>query len=347
MNDNQNNIQQYEDEIDLRELIMALWKRKKMIIAITIIVAILAGIFSMFVVSPVYNTKLNIVINMPEIYNTRYGEYVLPITTNDQFINLITSNDVLINTIKDMEYNTEEISLENLRKRISIGKGDSKTGVVQNSYDVIVSSDNSAESLRLAEILYDNYIEFMDVMTKERAVGFYYNDFSVKIKSLENSLNSTREILKKNEELLAQTPQIIAKGEASLEIQTQLTGTTDYVVPVNTVNPNYIKIENDIVGNKQSINSIENSMRMNNQYLEELDKEKKAITKYYEIGRAAKLESSVIGVIETSIYLPSPPVAPSQKTSPSNAMNVAIGIVIGGMIGVMVALVQEYWFKKA
>jgi len=160
-------------------------------------------------------------------------------------------------------------------------------------------------------------------------------------------LDSTKVILKKNEELLTQTPQIIAKGEANLEIQTQLTETTDYVVPVNTINPNYIKIENDIVEKKQAINTLEDAIRMNKKYLEELDKEKKAIAKYYETGKVARLETSVIGVVETSVYLPSPPVAPSQKTSPSNVMNVAIGVVIGGMIGVMVALVQEYWFKKA
>jgi len=33
------------------------------------------------------------------------------------------------------------------------------------------------------------------------------------------------------------------------------------------------------------------------------------------------VESNLIGVVETSIYLPSPPGAPSQKTSPSNARN--------------------------
>ncbi|MBP1924253.1 capsular polysaccharide biosynthesis protein [Sedimentibacter acidaminivorans] len=347
MNENQNNVQCYEDEIDLRELIMALWKNKIMIISFTLVVAILAGIFSMFVLSPVYDAKLNIVISMPETYSTRYGEYKLPITTNEQYINLITSNNVLVNTIKDMGYNDQEVTLEKLRKRISIGKSDAKTGNVQNSYEITVSADNPQESLKLAQALYDNYMEFMDVMTKERAVASYYNEFTVNIKSYENSLDSVKEILKRNEELLAQTPQIIAKGEANLEIQTQLTNTTDYVIPVDTVNPNYIKIEGDIVGNKQSINSIENSIRVNNKYLEELDKEKKAIAKYYETGRAMPLESSVIGVVETSIYLPSPPFAPSQKTSPSNAMNVAIGIVLGGMIGVMVALFREYWFKNA
>lgn len=346
MNENQNNMQYYEEEIDLRELIMALWKRKKMIISLTLVIAILAGMFSVFVLSPVFDTKLNIVISMPEAYTTRYGEYKLPITTNDQYIKLITSNDVLLNTIREMEYNADEVSVEKLKESIAIGSSDIKTNTVQNSFEVIVSADNPKESLKLAQTLYDNYMEFMDVMTKERAISYFINDFNMEIKALENQLDSVKEILKKNEELLAVTPQIIAKGNASLEIQTQLTSNSDYVVPVDTVNPNYIKIENDIIGNKQTINSIENSIRLNNRYLEELGTEKVAVNKYFETGRAEKLESSVIGVVETSVYLPSPPVAPTEKTSPSNALNTIIGAVIGGMLGVMVALFKEYWFKE-
>lgn len=346
MNENQNNIQYYEDEIDLRELIMALWKRKKMIISLTLVVAILAGMFSVFVLSPVYDTKLNIVISMPETYTTRYGEYKLPITTNDQYIKLITSNDVLLNTIRDMEYNHEEVSVDSLKKRIAVGSVETKTNTVQNSFEVTVSADNPEESLKLAQTLYDNYIEFMDVMTKERAISYFINDFSMEIKTQENQLDSFKEILRKNEELLAATPQTIVKGNANMEIQTQLTSNSDYVVPVDTVNPNYIKIENDIIGNKQAINDIENKIRLNSRYLEELNKEKSALIKYYETGQAEKLESSVIGVVETSVYLPSLPVAPTQKTSPSNALNTIIGAVIGGMLGVMVALFMEYWFKE-
>jgi capsular polysaccharide biosynthesis protein len=325
---------------------MALWRRKKMIIGLTLVFAILAGMFSMFVLSPVYDAKLNLVISMPETYTTRYGEYKLPITTNDQYINLITSNDVLINTIRDMEYNLDAISVNMLKERIAIGKSDVKANTVQNSFEVTVSADNPEESLKLAQTLYDNYIEFMDVMTKERAISFFINDFSMDVKTQENQLDSVKEILKKNEELLVATPQIIAKGNANLEIQTQLTANSDYVVPVDTINPNYIKIENDIIENKQTINNIENIIRLNSRYIEELGIEKAAVNKYYETGQAEGLESSVIGVVETSVYLPSPPVAPTQKTSPSNTLNTIIGAVIGGMLGVMIALFMEYWFKE-
>ncbi|WP_313345112.1 Wzz/FepE/Etk N-terminal domain-containing protein [Sedimentibacter sp.] len=346
MNENQNNVQCYEDEIDLRELIMALWKRKIMIICFTLIAAILAGMFSMFVLSPVYNTKLNIVISMPEKYITRYGEYALPITTNEQYINLITSNDVLLHTIEKMGYDKGTISIEGLKKRITIGN-EAKSGSVQNSFEVTVSANNPEESLKLAQALYSNYLDFLDSMTKERAVNYYYNHFTIELRALENSLNSQKDILKSNEELLAQTPKNISSGNANIEIQSPLNGSSDYILPVDTINPNYIKLENDIIANKQLISSLENTVRMNNQYLEELDREREAIYRYYRTGQAEKLESSVIGVVETNVYLPSPPVAPTQKTSPSNALNIAIGAVLGGMLGVMVALFQEYWFKKA
>lgn len=344
MDKNQNNGQFYKNEIDLRELIMALWKRKKMIICLTLAIALIASIFSMFAISPVYKTKLNIVISMPETYNTRYGEYKLPITTNQQYINLIKSNDVLIHTINDMKYNSNEVSLEGLRDRIFITENDAKTGNI-NSFEVTVASDNPEESLKLTQTLYSNYLDFLDAMTKERAVNYYINLFNVQLKSLGNTLENTKEILKRNEELLSQTSQFISGGQSNLEIQTQLTTSSNYVVPLYTINPNYIKIENDIIENKQSINNIESSIIKYNDYLDELDDEIVAINKYYRTGETEILESSVIGVVGTYVYLPSPPVAPTHKASPNNVLNTAIGVVLGGILGIMAALVQEYWIK--
>lgn len=347
MNENKNhNVQYFEDEVDIRELIMTLWKKKNTIIGLTLIFSILAGIFSMFILSPVYDTKLNIVISMPETFRTKYGEYTLPITSNEQYINLIKSNDVINNTIRELGFNSNDITLEKLSKRISINDVGTNTGNIQNSFEVTVSADNPEESLKIAEILFENYIEFMDVMTKERAVSFYYNYFNVDLKSLENSLSSVKESLKKNEELLAQTPKVISEGNANLEIQTQLTDTIDYVVPVDTINPNYIKVENDIVENKQAINSIENTMRLDNLHLKELEVEKQVIKKYYETGQIEKLESSVIGLVETSVYLPSQPVAPTQKTSPSNALNTIIGAIVGLMFSMTFVIIREFWFNK-
>jgi uncharacterized protein involved in exopolysaccharide biosynthesis len=240
-----------------------------------------------------------------------------------------------------MGLNVNEVPIESYRSRISIGTINNSVGAVQNTFEVTVSAGSPEEAVKFAETLYDNYVEFLDAMTKERAISYYYNTFSVQLKSLEYELDTNKRNLEDNIKLLSETPQTINQKEALKELE----NTIDYVVLENIINPTYTSIETKVIETKQQINSIENSIDVNNGYMEELEQEKQFITKYYETGDN-KLESSLIGVVETSVYLPSPPVAPSQKTSPSNTLNVMIGTVLGGMLGVMVVLVK-YWFKKS
>lgn len=343
MSEIQNNANTYEDEIDLRELIMALWRSKYIIISIAIIAAILTGLYSMFMLSPVYQTRLDIVINMPEQYPTRFGDYTLPLTTNDQYINLITSNQVLTNTIRDMD-GEGSLSLEGLRNRISIQKGSDASN--QNSFTVMVSAGSPEESLQLAQTLFDNYIGFVDMMTKDRAIEHYFDKFSTDQLVQENSLKTKQELLKKNEELLAVTPQTINQQEAMNQIQDSLIDTVDFVVMENVINPNYVEIEKQIISLKQEIYTIEDTMRRNSEYLAQLEEERQVIAEYYQTGDDEGIEPSLNGVVRTNIYLPSQPVAPSGKSSPSTTRNVAIGLVIGLMIGFITAYVREFWLKQ-
>jgi capsular polysaccharide biosynthesis protein len=345
MDANQNNGQNIRDEISLKELFLVLWKQKIIIICITLVATILTGLFSVFMLSPVYQSKLNIVISMPETFITRYGEYKLPITTNQQYINLITSNNVMSNTIKKMGYDSNGVSIEALRARISIVSEKAFADTVQNSFDILVSADNPQEALKLAETLYSNYIEFLDVMTKERAVLYYFDQFSVQIKALQNTIIMNNGILKKNEQLLSETPQTINQKEALQEVQDQL-DISEFIVLENIVNPNYTKIESDIITLKETINTDNSMIQLYNGYLEELEIEKQAIAKYYETGNTEKLVTNVIGVVDNSVYLPSPPVAPTAKISPSNSRNVIIGTFLGAVIGVLLAFIKEFWFVK-
>lgn len=338
-------MQNTEDEISLKELFMVLWRQKILIVSITLIATILTGIISVFFITPVYHAKLNIVINMPETYTTKYGDYSLPITTNQQYINIITSNSIITNTIKDMGYG-EDMTIEMMRDRITIGQvTTTAASPEQNSFEVKVAADNPEEARKLASALYENYVKFIDVMTIEGAIKFYTNDYEVKIRSSQVELKSNEEILVKNEELLRVTPQTINQKEAANEINGQ-DNVSNYIILENIINPNYTKIEADIIANKQTINTIENSIEKYNDYLTGLKNAQATVTNYYETGDFTELEDTLVSVTKTSIYLPSEPVAPSRKTSPSNAKNVIIGGVLGGMISVLIALVKEYWFTK-
>ena len=129
------------------------------------------------------------------------------------------------------------------------------------------------------------------------------------------------------------------------EIESQVDA-DEFIVLENVINPNYTKVENDIIGNKQAINSIENSMRVQNEYLAELDSMRNRLNTYYDTGDFEDLQSNILSVTKSNIYLPSAAVVPSRKTSPSNAKNVILGTLLGGMLGVLAALIKEYWFKK-
>lgn len=332
------------DEISLQELFMALWKQKILIIVVTLIVGIVTGLISMFAITPVYHARLNIIMNMPDIYTTKYGDYTLPISSNEQYINLITSNKILKSTMEDMGYDPQEVSVETLRERISIDQFDNKA-TIQNSFIIRVSSDNPEEAKRLAQVLYANYLEFLDVMIEEGAVDYFTNNYNVQLKSLEVDMESNRELLAKNLELLKNTPMTINQNEAMNEIINS-DNTTDFIVMGNIINPNYTELELDIINIKQSINSIENSMAIYRVYLDELNSKRSEIVKYYENGEFTELKSEIVGITKSNIYLPSDPVAPSRKTSPSNSRNAIIGALLGGMVSVFIALIREFWFNK-
>lgn len=333
-----------EDEISLQELFMALWRQKLLIIVITLIATLVTGIISVFALTPVYHSRLNIIMNMPVTHNTKYGDYTLPISTNEQYINLISSNDILKNTIADMGYSPEEISIEGLRGKIAIMQSDSKN-TVQNSFNINVASDNPEDARKLAEVLYKNYIEFLDVMVAEGATTYFTNYYTVLLDALQVQQESNKELLERNIELLDSTPMTINQREAMEEILSS-DNTTDFIIMGNIINPNYTELELDIIEIRQEINTTEDTMNQYNVYLEELVTKQAEIEAYYESGEFSEINNKIVRITKSNIYLASEPVAPSSKTSPSNARNVIIGTLLGGVIAVLIALVKEFWFKK-
>ena len=239
----------------------------------------------------------------------------------------------------------EDMTIEALQDRITVDIPETKNNVKQNSFFIKVASDNPQEAKELAQALFNNYYEFIDLMTVEGAVDYYINKYSVDLASLEVTLNTTKETLAKNEALLAQTPQTINQKEAMSELYNN-PGVSDYVILENIINPNYTKIESNIIENKQTINNIENNMAVYNQYLDELNAVKEKIADYKSNGNWDVLNDEFKSIAKTNIYLPSEPIVPSRKSSPNNMRNVLIGAVLGGMVAVVVVFIKEFWFTS-
>lgn len=333
MSQNQN----YDDEIDLKELLLVLWRKKVIIISLALVGAILGGLLSIFVITPVYNTDLKIDLNMPETYTTKYGEYKLPVSTNAQYLKLIISSDVIINTMKTMGYvRGKDMSISDLRNKIALTDIDYRNAN-QNVFDVRVSAKSSEESLKLAKALYDNYIEYVDMATRDRAVNYFYDNFNATLKAKEILLESTKNILQDNEGVLKTTPETLNQGN--------LANRQNATVIEDIINPAYKKLQESIVDNKELIITTEDEIRVLKQSIAELEKERTIIEDYYKTGNISE-QSSIINIAKTNIYLLSSPVAPDNKTSPSNVLNALIGLFLGGILAVGIVLVREYWLKK-
>ena len=260
------NKKKYDDEIELRDLIMILWNRKALIIAITLICALLAGLFSNFYITPVYNTKFSIVVNIPATYTTKYGDYTLPISSSNEYVNLIKSSEVIQATIEDLGYEQGEVSVQGISDRISF----ESTGVDgQSVYTINVSGSSPESALELANMVYDNYVKSLNVMIKERAINYYYNESKIKVSQNEMQISSEKDLLARQEALLEETPKTIDQKSAMAEIP----NTSDFIVLENIINPNYTQLEYNILEIKQNINILENESEEYAVYIKELEED--------------------------------------------------------------------------
>ena len=327
----QQNRQMYEDEIDLKELFLVLWKGKIVIIACGLIFALLTALFTMFFIAPTYEAKMEIIASFPETISTKYGTYKLPMTTNDQYVNLIKSNDVLVKTLNDLHKEYDETAISAFTKKITIAK-DEKT---PNSFTVTVKAGSPTEALDIANLLYENYMETLNKTVKVYCAKYYITNHTNQFEADVEKLEANKELLSKNKALLDKTPQTINQKDA---LSIANINSVDYVVLENIINPNYTSIESKIIAIEQETFNLENSSALSEKYISELEDIKTQLLE------GSENSMDLFPEITNSIYLPSQPLAPNQKTSPSTALNTVIGGVVGGMVSVIYVLIRKYWF---
>lgn len=329
--------QQMEEEITLREIIVLLLKHKILIISLAVIIGLCAGIYSKLMITPIYTTKMNIVVNMPNNYHTRFGDYTLPISMNGDFLKLITNNDVLSNTITDIGDDASVVTTSDLNSRISIGTISTLTNPEQTVFEVTVAGESPEEAVELANALYENYLEYLNVMMKNNAIDYFSNDLQVKIKVAENQLDITRGVVEKNEELLSTIPQIIDVDS----ITNNVTNTTDgLIILEDVINPTYTETEKIIIQAKQLIMDSEVKVEQYTKYIQELSVEKETLN------TVGDSETSIPSITDNNIFQSSSVIPPTNPSNANTLMNVMIGIVLGGMIGVFLAFFRDYWKKE-
>lgn len=223
-----------------------------------------------------------------------------------------------------------------INSRITIGEEDTS----QNIFPIIVSGHDPQEIVDLSNKLYNTYIGHVDLIIKDRAINYFYNDFSVKLESDQSKLQSNNDLLRRYEDLIETTPQLIDQ-EGLLKAFSEA---SNYIVLDDITNPNYIELQNTLIETKKIIETTESNIATYNAYLEELELEKAALEKFYQEGGLGRFESSLLDT--SDVFVLSQAMVPSDKVSPNLAANVVTAGLLGNILSIGLVFFRSYMKRE-
>ncbi|TLT02335.1 Wzz/FepE/Etk N-terminal domain-containing protein [Aliarcobacter cibarius] len=256
----QENIKQYDDEIDLRELFKIIWDKKVFIVVFTLLVTILAGFYA-YSKTPIYEVKSYVeigYINKEKIEDIDALEHKLKVVfevenpkyEKDSFEKGIVSSIKQIKGVKSfLEIKTEAISNE-----AALNKNKEVLKFIQES---------SQESIKQYEIVLENTI-----LNKKREIDFI-NEINIK------NIKSEIDILKEQELKNIDTKIAILRNQNIESVNKEISLLKTQEIPKLKTQINFLvnskikSLQDKIIYHSKSLNI----------YINELDKINKNIEK--------------------------------------------------------------------
>ena len=207
MNDHNNNhnIADEEIEIDLRELLKIFKKWSKLIIVMTLLCAFVAGLFSYFVMSPIYQAKTLLMVTQateklqtnPTARSSEGLEDVvssvsrMPVLTMSTYLGQIKSETLMNRIIERLQLDPEKYNAYSMAGMI-----DASVVKDSNLIEVKVTSADPALATKIANILSDEYLKLMTEKNQEqmsRSVDFLDKQKTVTDKELDKASDHLKE----------------------------------------------------------------------------------------------------------------------------------------------------------
>ena len=207
MNDHNNNhnIADEEIEIDLRELLKIFKKWSKLIIVMTLLCAFVAGLFSYFVMSPIYQAKTLLMVTQateklqtnPTARSSEGLEDVvssvsrMPVLTMSTYLGQIKSETLMNRIIERLQLDPEKYNAYSMAGMI-----DASVVKDSNLIEVKVTSADPALATKIANILSDEYLKLMTEKNQEqmsRSVDFLDKQKTVTDKELDEASDHLKE----------------------------------------------------------------------------------------------------------------------------------------------------------
>lgn len=175
------------EELDLKEIFWIIWEKKRIVIAVTAILVLIAAIYSFIIQTPKYKSTTTVVLTMSD------GENATSVTTND-----VTLNQKLLGTYMDIV--TRDMIIDKVIENLQIANltaAELKSNVTvttkEDTYviDITVSNENPEYAARIANEIGKVFSEEISEMYKMNNVYILDN---AKVNSTPYNVNPTKYI---------------------------------------------------------------------------------------------------------------------------------------------------------
>ncbi|MBO0991452.1 YveK family protein [Bacillus sp. SD088] len=150
-----------EETISLKELMQTLRKRMTLIILITVVAMVLSGAISFFVLTPIYQSSTQLLVNQSKEEQPAYN--VSEIQTNLQLINtynvIITTPRILDKVITDLDLG---MTVSQLKDKISV-QNETDSQVVNITVQDPDPNQAAAIANKVAEVFEKDIVDLMNV----------------------------------------------------------------------------------------------------------------------------------------------------------------------------------------
>lgn len=345
-NQNNHSNHQHDDEISLKELLVALFNYKRLIIGVTVITLVLGGVYAFALAKPVYESSVSGVIKIPETADTKYGVYNYPSTNKMDYLSAATSHSVLKSVIKDLKLDTTPRALK--------GKINVTSELELNGFYISVKAGSASEAEKIAKSVAKNMVDELALTYKENAIQAFIRDLKVQDDRNLEEMDRNKQVLKSMEEELKTIPKVITlnklvtsdpvlAAEIAKERGVDLSNLSKEYMLEEIVNENYTLAEQKIIDLKKAINDMEIYINNSRKMQEELKTELAALNLYYETGDESTLNPLILDVIHSKVVINNQANTNDEPVAPRKMLIVAIATVLGLMLGVFSALFKHYW----
>ena len=225
-------MQEYNEEISLRELIEILIKRKNLIIITTLICILVTGVVSYFILDPVYESRM---VLMASQFTDRLqtqqtqGEGIdsilnslspYPAMTLETYRQQIKAPRIMRETIADLGLE-EEYDIESLANAINL-----ETIKDTNLITIKMESNNPEKAVEIVNKVGENFIKFVSDKAKEHATNssaYIEGQMSIEKEKLEEVLKELQDFLSEPRGVPELESELKARLEQITSYKTRLT----------------------------------------------------------------------------------------------------------------------------